>query len=207
MQRQPAILLLGPTGAGKTPFGDYLAARGLSGRRCVHVDFGANLRAIDSGSWCPETLTADDTAVVHAALTSGALLENEHFHVAEAVLLAVAARESVAADDLLIMNGLPRHLGQAADVDRLVAMRSVVLLDCPPDVVHERIRCDSGGDRVERPDDSLAEVRNKLRIFAERTVPLLDHYRGLGVRVVSVPVGVMTHPADLAAHIEAALTE
>ena len=41
-----AVLLLGPTGAGKSPLGDWLEARGLWGRPCHHFDFGANLRAI-----------------------------------------------------------------------------------------------------------------------------------------------------------------
>jgi hypothetical protein len=42
----PALLLLGPTGAGKTPLGDWLEAHGLWGRPCHHFDFGANLRAV-----------------------------------------------------------------------------------------------------------------------------------------------------------------
>ncbi len=42
--RPPALLLLGPTGLGKTPLGLLLEARGLAGHRCVHFDFGDNLR-------------------------------------------------------------------------------------------------------------------------------------------------------------------
>ncbi|MCX7427258.1 MAG: hypothetical protein NTW96_16720 [Planctomycetia bacterium] len=44
--RNDAMLLLGPTGSGKTPLGDLLERRGLGGRRCVHFDFGAHLRRI-----------------------------------------------------------------------------------------------------------------------------------------------------------------
>ena len=51
MPPSDAILLLGPTAAGKTPLGQLFADRGLWGRPCVHFDFGENLRRIaDSGS-------------------------------------------------------------------------------------------------------------------------------------------------------------
>ncbi len=46
MKIPKAILLLGPTGSGKTPLGQALEKKGLAGRRCVHFDFGANLREI-----------------------------------------------------------------------------------------------------------------------------------------------------------------
>lgn len=47
--RLPAVLLLGPTGAGKTPLGRICAQRGLWGRSCTHVDFGACLRRAAAG--------------------------------------------------------------------------------------------------------------------------------------------------------------
>jgi len=36
-----AILLIGPTGSGKTPLGDWLQAYGFCGHRCHRFDFGA----------------------------------------------------------------------------------------------------------------------------------------------------------------------
>lgn len=44
--RTPAVLLLGSTGSGKTPLGDLIERRGLRGVRCLHFDFGVNLRKI-----------------------------------------------------------------------------------------------------------------------------------------------------------------
>ena len=49
MIRQPGILLLGPTGSGKTPLGDRLQIRDLWGRRCHHFDFGVRLRDVAYG--------------------------------------------------------------------------------------------------------------------------------------------------------------
>ena len=44
MQRPSAILLLGPTGSGKTPLGELMERRGFGGRRCRHFDLGDRLR-------------------------------------------------------------------------------------------------------------------------------------------------------------------
>lgn len=39
------VLLVGPTGSGKSPPGDLLAKRGFLGRRAHHLDFGSALRS------------------------------------------------------------------------------------------------------------------------------------------------------------------
>ena len=44
--RPRALLLLGPTGSSKTPLGQLIEQRGLWQTRCLHFDFGANLRQI-----------------------------------------------------------------------------------------------------------------------------------------------------------------
>jgi adenylate kinase family enzyme len=53
-ERHHAMLLLGPTGSGKTPLGRQIERRGLGGQMFVHFDFGENLRRIvaqQSGQW------------------------------------------------------------------------------------------------------------------------------------------------------------
>jgi adenylate kinase len=42
--------------------------------------------------------------------------------------------------------------------------------------------CDHcGGELYQRPDDSEATVRNRLRVYETQTAPLLDYYRRAGV--------------------------
>ena len=189
-----AFLLLGPTGAGKTPLGDEIERCGLWGRRCCHLDFGERLRAVDAAGEGTFGLSGEEVAVVRTALRGGALLENEHFGIAEKILAAFRDDRGMGPDDLLLLNGLPRHVNQAADVDRCVNVRMVLSLDCPPDVVHTRIETNAGGDRSGRADDSLDEVRRKLELFAARTMPILDYYRAKRVRIESVEVTPrMTH--------------
>lgn len=202
-ERPAALLLLGPTGSGKSPLGDLLEERGLGGRRCVHFDFGANLRAVADTGVLPSTgeapgrLSGDDLAIIGASLRTGALLENEQFHIARDLLLSFADQRRVTAADLLVLNGLPRHAGQARDVDTAVRIERLALLECPADVVLQRLAGDPGGDRAGRVDDEAQLVRQKLATYQARTLPLVRHYEGLGVAVAHLQVGAQTVAADL----------
>ncbi len=195
-----AILLVGPTGSGKTPLGEFLAANGLGGRRCVHFDFGAELRSAAKQREVPGMSPAD-MAFVRKCLAEGALLEKETFHIAAALFANFLARHRVEPQDLLILNGLPRHSEQAGGVDRLARVILVAVLQCDTRTIAERIATNSGGDRTGRTDDNPDAIRRKLAIFAERTRPLVEHYRAQGVPVVEISVGVSTTPQQMAARL------
>jgi adenylate kinase family enzyme len=191
-----AILLLGPTGSGKSPLGEMLQARGLGTGRCAHFDFGQSLRRIASGQLNVVELTGDDRALIADMLDRGALLEDEHFHVAEKILRAFLAEQNARPDDQVVLNGLPRHVGQADDVDRIVTVRLVIELSCSAQTVSRRLAADAGGDRAGRIDDDPARVRKKLELYTRRTEGLLDHYRSLGAAVISFTVGPDTTAED-----------
>jgi adenylate kinase len=195
-----AILLLGPTGSGKTPLGDQLEQVLLWKRRCHHFDFGANLRAVVAGDGAG-SFTTIETRFLRRVLEEGILLEAEHFPLAARILDAFIARKGVRAADLLVLNGLPRHLEQAQAMEHKVTVISVVQLDCDVRTVAERLRRNSGGDRAQRADDAEALVARKLAIYEERTRPLLNYCRGKGVGILKVPVGVKTQPAEIAGRL------
>lgn len=199
-----AILLLGPTGAGKSPLGDRIEQAGLWGKRCFHFDFGENLRAI-AGLKRAEGFSAAELDYVRDVLERGALLENETFVVAEKILDRFAAARSVEDGDLLIMNGLPRHEGQARDVGSRVRVGRVVELVCDAETVVERIQTNAGSDRTGRKDDDIALVRRKLEVFTARTAPLLFYYREKGVPTTRLQVTVDTRPDELIAELESVL--
>ncbi len=199
----PSLLLLGPTAAGKTPLGDHLEARGLRGRRCWHFDFGAQLRRIDRTGEAPPGLSEADVRFIGRVLREGALLEDDRFYIAEAVLKAFA-EPRVQEGDWLVLNGLPRHVGQARAIAPLADVRVVVCLECGPEVVLERLRRDPAGDRAERTDDSLEQAARKLQLYLSRTAPLVDHYAAAGARIVRIAVGPATLPSEAAAALEAA---
>lgn len=192
-----AYLILGPTGSGKTPLGDYIAAHGVQGRRCVHFDFGANLRAARAAGAQATHLRSADIETIARVLDEGALLEDDEFHIALGIFNLFASGQTLTEDDLVILNGVPRHAGQADDIAGVLDVCNVLVLHCTPDVIQERIRLNTGGDRMERDDDSIEEIQRKLKVFEARTQPLIDYYRGRDVVIQFVDVDVNTQPADI----------
>ncbi len=198
MKRTDAILLIGPTGSGKTPLGQLLQQRGLRGRSCSHFDFGEQLRRAASAK-PPPSLSSDDVKFIEAVLRTGSLLEDEHFRIAEKILRAFICEHIATDDGLVVLNGLPRHVGQANDIDAIVAIQAAVHLSCTAEVVFERIRTNAGGDRTGRVDDDLAAITNKLEIFTRRIAPLIEHYRSCGVRIETIEVQADTTAEDVLA--------
>lgn len=196
-----AILLLAPTGAGKSPLGDWLERCPLWGRRCHHFDFGATLRAVVAGHGAG-VFTLNEVRFLRRVLEEGALLEGEHFPLAARILDAFVASKNVLPSDLIVLNGLPRHLQQARALDGKLTVIGVVQLDCDVRTVAERLQRNSGGDRAHRKDDSKALVSRKLAIYEERTRPLLDHYRERGTEILNVRIGLETQPAEIVAQLQ-----
>ncbi len=193
----PAILFVGPTGIGKTPLGEYAERHGYKGRRCSHFDFGAALRAVDASGQPVGALSESDVSFIHRVLTEGALLENETFYIAAELLRAHIQASQLLPDDVILLNGLPRHVDQARAVDALVDVKQVLHLCTTPDVVYERIGCNSGGDRSERTDDDTEAIARKLAIFETRTRPLVEHYRTRGIPIAEIDVIAQTTPSDI----------
>jgi adenylate kinase len=188
-----AILLLGPTGVGKSPLGDVIARKGMFGRRCHHLDFGSELRDAVS---CVDRSTAyakNELDFIHGVLELGLLLENEHFPLAKKIISLYLDRVGFLEHDVLVLNGIPRHAGQARDIATLAAIHAVVVLDCSPNDIMCRIRDNVGGDRTERIDDHKGSIEKKLTIFRERTRPLIEHYTERGCALYRISVtGDMT---------------
>jgi adenylate kinase len=191
-----AIVLVGPTGSGKTPLGNWIEAEGLWGRRCRHFDFGDNLRRAAEGA-CAAGLTDSEIEFIRFVLRPGALLEDKDFPVAEKILRAFLCEREAGEDELVVLNGLPRHVGQARDLEGIVEVSAVVELRCAEEAVRERIRSDVGGDRSGRADDEAESVRDKLDVFARRTSPMLEHYRRAGVRMETIQVAADSTAEDL----------
>jgi len=198
-----AILLLGPTGSGKTPVGDFLAAHGLWGRRCIHFDFGSHLRRLAAARRRPARFSPQELAVVRHSLKTGALLEDKDFPIAAKLLDAFVREKRLGPGGLIVLNGLPRHVGQAKALARTVDVRLVVCLSCSAATVQSRIDENTGGDRTGRTDDARSEVARKLRIFRRRTAPLVGFYAARGVKIRNLRVGVRTSAADIWKRINA----
>lgn len=196
-----ALLLIGPTGAGKTPLGEHIEREGIAGKRYFHCDFGHELRGIAAADSAPAGFSRDDISFIREVLSQGALLENEHFHIAEKIVCHFLERNEFCENDAVILNGLPRHVDQAQDMNRLITVEGLIVLACGADDVRTRIRHNTGADRTGRIDDDIAMIRRKLLIFSERTAPLIDYYKEAGARVFTVKVGPSSTAGDVYAEI------
>jgi len=200
----PALLLVGPTGSGKTPLGTEIERRGWGRRRCVHFDLGANLRAVAADPAAAEGLTAADISVIRRSLATGALFEDRDLPMIRRLISRFVGLTELGPADLLVLNGLPRHRGQAEGLADLLALERIILLEAAPGVIWERLRLDPGGDRAGRADDGARAVERRLADFRERTLPLLDYYRGIGVPITSIAVTAAMTAADMMREIERA---
>jgi adenylate kinase len=181
---------MGPTGAGKTPLGGLWQLRGLAGRRCHHFDFGERLRRAAGGG---ARLDPAEAETVRRVIITGALLEDAEFPIALKILSDFLAERAVGEADILILNGLPRHAGQAAAMSERIDVRAVVRLTAEPAVIRARIGGDAGGDRAGRRDDDPAAIAARLAIYEARTKPIENFYARDGVPILALEVGpIMT---------------
>jgi len=109
-----------------------------------------------------------------------------------------------------IFDGFPRTLAQAQALDRILAKRGnavdkVVYIEVPEEELLKRLsgrwvcrRCQApyhevssppkvpgicdkcGGELYQRPDDRVETVKERLKVYFEQTVPLLDYYQAQG---------------------------
>lgn len=201
----PSLLLVGPTGSGKTPLGDEIERRGVRGRRAVHFDFGANLRRAAAGQGDEFGLTAAELEVIRRSLASGALFEAQDLPFIRKILGGFARARLSGPGDLLVLNGLPRHWSQAEALAPLVAVETVVSLRAGPVVILQRIRLDTGRDRSGRTDDDLGSVSKRLAIFRKQTAPLLGYYKERGVPVLPLRVTASMTAAEMYAALDRGL--
>lgn len=199
----PAILLVGPSGCGKTPLGDLLEAKGLRGMEFRHFDFGGILREACGGGKEGEFLTDEERTVVRELLERGALIEDENFPIASKLLAGFIAEAASVPDIVIVLNGLPRHIGQARAIEGMVRVRTVIVLYCAPEIAWERVRTNAGGDRHGRGDDTIQQLRHRFGIFRQRTEPVVEYYRRSGVPLVNLDVAVRTTAEDMLTLLEA----
>jgi adenylate kinase len=182
----PKILILGPPGAGKgTQCRTIAAEYGVD-----HITTGDALRSnkemdisemdteydtpgeyMDAGDLVPDTVV---NAIVEEALTSA---------------------------DGFVLDGYPRNLEQAAELEGMTDLDVVLSLTVEREELIERLTgrrvceecgtnyhvefdqperegvCDEcGGELIQREDDARESVENRLDVFEENTAPVVDHY-------------------------------
>jgi len=197
MDKPRAILLIGPVGVGKSPLGAMLEKR----MGWAHFDFGHQLRLIARGEGAPG-LTESDRKCVREILHAHSLFPDDKFPIVEKILRDFLDRNDHVPG--VILNGLPRHIGQAKDISKLVEIQSVAVLDCPKEVSARRVEKRLAGlsaDHAGRSDDRPEIVEHKFLLYTKRTAPLVDHYTEQGTNVLHIPIGNGTSESEIASAI------
>lgn len=197
-------MLLGPPGAGKSPFSQYLSQQVIGNSHFLSFDFGQELRHILS-SWsagkgqsqseaCYEQ---QDIERIRQSVEKAVLFEQADRELARRILKNFLINNKPASRDFLILNGLPRHEGQLAWLAGLARIVLVVNLDCPESISIKRIMANVDGERTGRSDDRPDIISQRCRIYAERTKPLIDVLMKQEIPVIDLPVNEAIRPEDL----------
>jgi adenylate kinase len=175
--------MLGPPGAGK----GTQAARFAKTRQVVRISTGDVLRQARLDS-------PDLDRQARATMDAGRLVDDD-------VVIGIVRRRLAAADAHggFVLDGFPRTLTQAEALDHLLDDREplvVVDIEVPEETLFERLRsrricgkcgtpataaidaCSAcGGRLVQRSDDDLRVVRERLRVYEQESRPIVEFYR------------------------------
>ena len=216
MAQQLNLILFGPPGAGK----GTQAERLRSDFQLPFISTGDMLRAnvtekTELGKKAKEYMDAGD-------LVPDDLI----------VAMAAERLQHDDAQDGFILDGFPRTIEQATALDRQLSelgrrVTTALLIDVPDEEVIRRLSgrricvksghnyhvefdppkhegvCDQDGSRlIQREDDKPEVIANRLRVYHEKTKPLVDYYDGLGLMR---RIDGTREPADVHGHIRAVI--
>ena len=185
---KPRVLLLGAPGAGKGTQSSRISDEfGVD-----HITTGDALRA-NKGMDISELGFEFDTP--GGFMDAGELVPDEVVN--EIVVTALGNADG------FVLDGYPRNLEQAEFLDERTELDAVIRLAVSEEELVDRLTgrrvcpecgetyhvefdqpeesgvCDEcGADLTQREDDTEETVRERLRVFAENTEPVIDHYAG-----------------------------
>lgn len=157
-------IIFGPPGAGK-------------GTHAVAVREKYNLCHLSTGELLREEIAEGTEIGLHAK----ALIEKGNLVPDEVVEKMIEKKfDTVKGVDGFLLDGFPRTLGQAKDLDAILAKRgesvtAIISLMIPDAMVHERIRHRAAIEG--RADDASDEIiENRIHTYHTQTEPLIDYY-------------------------------
>lgn len=161
-------ILFGPPGAGKGTHAGAIAQK----YNLKHISTGELLRAeIAAGT---ELGKQAKTLIDAGSLVPDSVVEG----------MIETAFDTVKGVDGFLLDGFPRNLSQAADLDKILEKRgesvtAVAGLMISDDMIRERIK---GRAVIEgRADDASDEtVNNRIKTYHAQTEPLIEYYKAAG---------------------------
>lgn len=162
--KRPRIVLLGPPGAGKGTQAELLAGQ-------------LGVPAISTGDMLRQAVASGTElgGKVQGIMASGALVDDG--------TMADVVKDRLAKDDArrgFLLDGYPRTLPQAHTLEGILTeagreLDAVLCVEVPEDELVRRAVLRG------RADDSETVVRERLRVYREKTEPLIGYYRERGL--------------------------
>jgi adenylate kinase len=169
------IVLLGAPGAGK-------------GTQCKRIVSKYGLLHLSSGDILRQERSAGTELGRKAQgyMDSGSLVPDE------IIVEMMAGAIIKASESGFVLDGFPRTVNQAAQLDKSLKLSgkkidAVLNLKIDDKVVAKRMTgrrsCPKCGAvyHIERPDDTLEVVDNRLKIYHQQTKPVVDYYKKDGI--------------------------
>ena len=173
------LIFVGPQGSGKGTQAKLLAEK----LRLVHISAGDLLRGA----------TGELKEEIEALINKGKMVSNE--------LMIKILKEKLEGVDGFILDGFPRNLAQAEELERITPIDKVIeisisdeesvrrlggrlncrkcgaIFNSVTDKPKEEGKCDKcGGELYQRNDDKEEAIRERLKIYHTETEPILEKY-------------------------------
>ena len=183
------LLVLGPQGAGKGTQASLIAEE----YGVPHISTGAMFR---------------DAVAAQTPLGRkvGPILERGELVPDELTVQLIGERLSAPdAAEGFVLDGFPRNLRQASELDELLAglgkrLDAILFFDLPDE--HAIARLERRAEQEKRSDDTPEAIQRRLRIYHEETEPVIEHYRVTGSLV---PLHAAREIGEVWAETQAAL--
>lgn len=194
-ERYKTILLFGPPGAGKGTQGKILGK--IPG--FYHLACGDVFRSIDINSQLGKAFYEYSSRgeLVPDDLTIEMWRQNVN---AQTILSLYKPQV-----DLLVLDGIPRNLGQAKAMDQYIEVLGIVYLRCHniEEMVHRMKRRALKENRLDDVDEKV--VRKRFEVYERETAPVLKHYPKQIIHEVDAsgsPAKVLSHVLEVVAPIQ-----
>jgi len=206
------LILVGPPGAGKGTQAVQLAAHYAIPHISTGDIFRHNMKNetelgklaksyADAGNLVPDSVTNEMVRdrLTHDDVKNGFLLDGFPRNVAQAEFL----REVLAEKQTPLDAALEFSLAEAEIIVRLSGRRTCLGCGTTFHTLFEKPavegRCDKcQGELYQRTDDSEEVIKNRLSVYTEQTLPIIDFYRGEGLLITIPALGEVSDIFDRA---------
>jgi len=150
------IVFLGPPGAGK-------------GTQAEIISKKLNLRKISTGDILRSEMEKETELgkIAKSYMEKGELVPDE-------VMIKII-ENNIKNLNGFILDGFPRTLNQAIELEKITKIDKVIYLNVPDDEIKKRL-LNRG-----RLDDKPEVIENRIKVYREQTQPLIEFYRNKGI--------------------------